>query len=70
MAGAYCNYCDHRCFVYREVRVNGELIWAGHMATCKAGAEHDRRELGVTFREAHNPFDQSAPASTVRFRDV
>lgn len=61
MAGSYCNYCDHRCFVYREVIVGGERVWSGHMATCTRGAEHDRRSLGVTFKEAYNPYaDQSA----------
>lgn len=55
MAGAYCRYCEHRCFVYREVIVAGELIWSGHMATCAKGAAHDKRSLGVDFRQAHNP---------------
>lgn len=55
MAGAYCKYCNHRCFVYRRVIVGGETVWSGHMATCGKGAEHDRRSLGVTFREAFNP---------------
>lgn len=55
MAGSYCRYCDHRCFVYREVVVGGETVWAGHMATCRDGAAHDKRELGVDFSQAHNP---------------
>lgn len=55
MAGAYCRYCDSRCFVYRQVIVGGELVWAGHMATCLKGREHDRKELGVDFAQAHNP---------------
>ena len=55
MAGAYCRYCDQRCFVYRQVIVSGEIVWAGHMATCAKGAEWDRRQLGVDFQHAHNP---------------
>ena len=55
MAGAYCQYCDHRCFVYRQVIVGGELVWAGHMATCAQGKAHDRRVLGVDADGAHNP---------------
>ena len=55
MAGAYCRYCDHRCFVYREVVVDGEIVWAGHMATCPDGMAHDRRGLGVDHRVAVNP---------------
>ncbi|OJZ66815.1 hypothetical protein BRW65_26725 [Mycobacterium paraffinicum] len=60
MAGAYCRYCDHRCFVYREVIVGGEIAWAGHMATCSKGAAHDKRSLGVDFSEAHNPYATTA----------
>lgn len=53
--GAYCKFCDHRCFVYREVIVGGELVWSGHMATCSKGRAHDRAVLGVDADEAHNP---------------
>lgn len=59
MAGAYCQYCDRRCFVYREVIVGGELVWAGHMATCARGREHDRKVLGVDHTQAHNPYARS-----------
>jgi hypothetical protein len=55
MAGAYCNFCGHRCFVYREISVGGTKLWWGHMATCPKGMEFDRKVLGVTHREAHNP---------------
>lgn len=62
MAGAYCNYCQHRCFVYREVKdATGKVTWWGHMATCTRGAEHDRQSLGVTFREAYNPYEHHKP---------
>lgn len=55
MAGSYCNYCDQRCFVYRELIVGGETVWAGHMATCAQGRAHDRQVLGVDSTQAHNP---------------
>jgi len=57
MAGSYCNYCDQRCFVYREVIVGGETVWTGHMATCAQGRAHDRQVLGVDSTQAHNPTD-------------
>ncbi len=56
MAGAYCQFCGHRCFVYREIREAGRVEWSGHMATCREGAEHDRVVLGADFRSAHNPY--------------
>lgn len=55
MAGSYCNYCDRRCFVYREVIVGGQRVWSGHMATCGDGRAHDKRVLGVDYTQAHNP---------------
>ncbi len=54
--GSYCNYCGHRCFVYRKVIVGGETLWSGHMATCPRGMEHDRRSLGMDSSTAHNPY--------------
>lgn len=58
MAGPYCRYCDHRCFVYREViTAHGRVMWAGHMATCPEGSKHDREILGVTHLEARNPYE-------------
>lgn len=56
MAGAYCKFCGQRCFVYREVIAAGALVWAGHMATCESGKEHDRKVLGMDSDTAHNPF--------------
>ncbi len=55
MAGSYCGYCGRRCFVSRQVFVGGMLVWSGHMATCKLGMEHDRKQIGMDFRTAHNP---------------
>jgi len=57
MAGAYCRYCNHRCFVYR---VLPDRSWSGHMATCAAGKEHDRRETGHDHTTAINPLAQEA----------
>ena len=52
MAGSYCRYCGHRCFVYRVVP---DGSWAGHMATCHDGAAHDRSVLGFDHKTAINP---------------
>lgn len=60
MAGAYCRFCDQRCFVYRQIIFEGEVLWAGHMATCSEGMKHDHRILGVDYREAHNPVTSEA----------
>jgi hypothetical protein len=56
MAGSYCMYCDHRCFVERRVIVGGLVVWSGHMATCPKGMDHDRRSLGMDCDQAHNPY--------------
>lgn len=42
MAGAYCQYCDQRCFVLRKLPDGSQL----HMATCPKGMEHDRAVTG------------------------
>jgi hypothetical protein len=52
MAGAYCRYCDHRCFVYR---VLPDGSWSGHMATCAEGMAHDRKVTGHDHTTAINP---------------
>ncbi len=52
--GSYCGYCDHRCFVYREITF-GDGVWKGLMATCKKGMAHDKEATGMTYIEAHNP---------------
>jgi hypothetical protein len=64
MAGAYCKYCNRRCFVYRQVIVGGELVWAGHMATCQHGKDHDRSVLGMDSTTAHNPLAEQASEGT------
>lgn len=52
MAGKYCRFCDHRCFVNRELP---DGSWSGHMATCPEGAAHDRKVTGYDFKTAVNP---------------
>lgn len=52
MAGAYCRFCGHRCFVYRTLP---DRSWSGHMATCAAGAAHDHAQLGYDHITAVNP---------------
>lgn len=52
MAGAYCRFCGHRCFVYRVIPDGPQKGWAGHMATCAAGMVHDRRETGYDHTTA------------------
>lgn len=52
MAGAYCRYCDNRCFVERELPVGS---WRGHMATCPEGMAHDRAVTGHDHTTAINP---------------
>ena len=52
MAGAYCKYCDQRCFVDRVIPDGPRKGWAGHMATCRLGMEHDLKVLGHTYETA------------------
>lgn len=62
MSGAYCQFCDRRCFVYR---VLPDRSWSGHMATCAAGAAHDHVQLDHDHTTAINPHDQLARLSDV-----
>lgn len=60
--GPYCDFCDRRCFVLR-VRpegVDGPAAWTGVllMATCQAGAAHDRAKTGHDYTTAINPYDE------------
>jgi hypothetical protein len=52
MAGAYCKFCNQRCFVYR---VLPDRSWAGHLATCLEGMAHDRSVTGYDHTTAVNP---------------
>lgn len=51
MTGAYCRFCDQRCFVDR---VLPDWSWSGHMATCAAGMAHDRETIGYDHTTALN----------------
>lgn len=51
MAGSYCRYCNHRCFVLRILPDGTQL----HMATCAQGMEHDRTVTGHEHTTARNP---------------
>jgi hypothetical protein len=57
MAGAYCRFCDHRCFVYRVIDRGTTLPWSGHLATCEKGKAHDREQVGADADTAINPLD-------------
>lgn len=52
MPGAYCRYCDHRCFVDRVLPDTGRRL---HMATCPARKAHDRSVSGFDADTAINP---------------
>lgn len=51
MAGAYCRFCGHRCFVDR---VLPDFSWSGHLATCAGGMAHDRKSCGYDHTTALN----------------
>lgn len=56
--GAYCKFCDRRCFVER-VLPDDALLWPGqklHLATCAGGMDHDRAHLGYDQTSAINPY--------------
>lgn len=50
--GPYCKFCEHRCFVLRDLP---DRSWSGLMATCAGGMRHDRRETGHDHTTAVNP---------------
>ena len=55
--GAYCKFCDRRCFLPRtlpdDAKSNaGETI---HLATCTRGMQHDREMTGYDHTTAINP---------------
>lgn len=62
MAGAYCQFCDKRCFVARTLP---DGSWSGHMATCVAGMAHDRAVTGHDHTTAINPLDWDQEARNV-----
>lgn len=44
--GAYCQFCDRRCFVVRTIASGPRAGWTGCLATCPAGMAHDRATTG------------------------
>jgi hypothetical protein len=67
MAGAYCKFCDNRCFVERVIPSGPQMGWTGHLATCKAGKEYDRTQTGgFDSSTAINPVTHPRQASLVR----
>ena len=65
MAGAYCKFCDQRCFVYRVIPDGPEKGWGGHLATCQAGMAHDLKMTGHTHLTAINPILQPEAAEAI-----
>jgi hypothetical protein len=59
MAGAYCTFCGHRCFVCRTIPDGPQKGWSGHLATCARGMEHDRKQTGHDHTTAVNPLSDS-----------
>lgn len=57
MAGAYCKFCDRRCFVSRTMPADARWLpgAAVHLATCRLGMEHDREHTGYDQTTAINP---------------
>jgi len=55
MAGAYCKFCQQRCFVLRTVPSGPRRGWTGQLATCPAGMEWDRKQTGHDHATALNP---------------
>jgi hypothetical protein len=55
--GAYCRFCDRRCFVLRTLPADA-TSYAGQticLATCERGAAHDRETSGYDHTTAANP---------------
>lgn len=62
MAGAYCKFCDHRCFVYRIIPAGPQKGWSGHLATCPAGKAYDRSQTGgYDCSNTINPVTEEVP---------
>jgi hypothetical protein len=67
MAGAYCKFCDHRCFVERVIPGGTQKGWTGHLATCRPGMEYDRTQTGGFDSDtALNPATQPESCRLVR----
>lgn len=62
--GPYCKFCDHRCFVVRQIpgRENDPTA-PTILATCPDGMALDRERTGYDHRTAINPLADRAPAA-------
>lgn len=58
MAGAYCKFCDQRCFVFRVIPGGQHRGEGWHLATCARGLALDQQKLGYTHLTAINPMTQ------------
>ena len=65
MAGAYCKFCNRRCFVYRVIPDGPRQGWGGHLATCVDGMAHDLKETGHTHITAINPVLEPDAAAAI-----
>lgn len=56
MAGMYCMFCDHRCFVDRKMPDDAKWMpgHTVHLATCAKGKEYDRLHSGYDADTAIN----------------
>jgi hypothetical protein len=63
MAGAYCRFCDHRCFVPRVLPDGPRKGTSLHLATCPKGMEHDRQQGGYDHTTAINPYADPSPTA-------
>lgn len=62
MAGSYCKFCGHRCFVYRDIPDGPAAGRITHLATCVKGMAFDREQTGYDHTTATNPLAQVASA--------
>jgi hypothetical protein len=65
MAGAYCKFCGHRCFVGRVIPDGPMKGWRGHLATCQGGMAHDLKVTGHTHETAVNPATDPEAAAAI-----
>lgn len=65
MAGSYCKFCGHRCFVLRVIPDGPQKGWTGHLATCRDGMAHDLGETGHTHISAINPVTHPEDAARI-----
>lgn len=65
MAGAYCKFCQRRCFVLRVIPDGPQKGWTGHLATCRDGMAHDLGETGHTHLTAVNPILEPEEAARI-----